>query len=325
MRQGTAGWRFAAVEHVDLWFHGLALIGLSGDGTLPLYDPEYGAHITSTKRAAGAWPTALDERAGTLREALAADPGFELLHFLPLYFAAGDRTGVLRAVREVAGGADPGSLPAPLRFGAGTLSAVLPAPGQRALALEYAQLLEQEWDSFYGEFHARAMGERRAAHQALQATWDAELGPLLDDYLAREHLDAGIVLITPALALEGRIFEGSPENRADNLIAVGYPLAAEKPEAVLAHTVRELCFPPVRRAREAAAGTGDAAILERISSNGAVRCGLLLLQRLAPQRVAGYVQEFTQSDSTTPGDLEAAYPLPGAMIEAIERELAPGS
>jgi hypothetical protein len=54
----------------------------------------------------------------------------------------------------------------------------------------------------------------------LQETWDDRFAAALAGYLQGVKLEQGIIVVTPPLGPEGRIFEGDPANRSDNLIAV---------------------------------------------------------------------------------------------------------
>ncbi len=64
----------------------------------------------------------------------------------------------------------------------------------------------------------------------------------------------------------------------------------------------------------------------RYVTTGTVRAGALLLERAAPELVAGYTRYYlSQAGRSTTGDvnarLAATFPLPEAIVQAIERQL----
>ena len=95
------GWAVRHAAHVDLWYHSLAVVGFQGFGAVPLYDPGYAPAIRAAKTALGIPPTTLDREAPVLLEAFRADSIFEVLHFLPVYFALASRVDMLDALDAV--------------------------------------------------------------------------------------------------------------------------------------------------------------------------------------------------------------------------------
>ena len=95
-------WRVIPLPHVDLWNHGLAVVGFEGSGPDPLYDPSYRARIREVKEGLGVYPSTLDRRSPSLAAAFQADSAFELLHFVPLYFASAGPDRMLDALTQVA-------------------------------------------------------------------------------------------------------------------------------------------------------------------------------------------------------------------------------
>jgi hypothetical protein len=138
----TSGWIVGAAPHVDLWFHGLAVMRFVGSGPLPLYDTGYGDAVQQLKQEKGIFPTVLDERASSLAAEFAADPGFELAHFLPLYFVSADRDRMFDALQKVArdGSAD-AVTDFRAKFGAGVVAQVLTEADQRQALASYALVL----------------------------------------------------------------------------------------------------------------------------------------------------------------------------------------
>jgi hypothetical protein len=257
---GQRAWTLVEAPHVDLWFHGLAVVGFGGFGPLPLYDAGYAARMRRVKDSLGVSPTVLDRQAERLRSAFEQDSNFEVLHFVPLYFAAADREGMLEALRAVARqrAGIPSVTDARTRFGAAAVASVLRSPEERRLLGELVDALDREWRQFYGGYWAQRSERAAPRVAALQAEWDARFAPALAGYLSELRLDRGIVFLSPALGSDGRIFEGDPADRGDNLVAVRFPEADDAADLPLHAAMRELCYPAVRRALgEAGRATGS--------------------------------------------------------------------
>jgi hypothetical protein len=316
-------WTLVEAPQVDLWFHGLAVVGFGGFGPLPLYDPGYAARIRRTKDSLAVFPTALDRQAARFRTAFEDDSNFEVLHFVPLYFAAADRGAMLDALRTVAHQrsglpilADPRT-----RFGAAAVAAVLRSAEERRMLGEFADALDREWREFYGAYWAKLWAQRRPQVAALQQEWDARFAPSLGDYLHAVRLDRGIIFLSPALGADGRIFQGDPGDRTDKLVAVRFSGSGDASDVPLYAALRELCYPAVRAALTRRPAPANRIAAERISGEAALRCGALLLQARAPTLLPGYRRAF--ASNTQAVTFAAAYPLDSALASALIPLLQP--
>ncbi len=326
--RGTDGrWVVASLPQVDLWYHGLAVVGFQGFGPLDYYDRGYAERVRAEKERQGVFPTALDGNASRFRAAFERDSTFEVLHFLPLYFASAGRAAMLEALRAVAGGADPASATDPTaRFGASVAAMLLTRPAQRELLVEFVDALEEEWDSFYSEYWTGITAANMESFRRIQAEWDGRFAPALAAYQSNVNLQRGAIIVSAALGEDGRIFEGDENDPRDNLVAVR--LRSDAPDASLYSAVREMCYPVVRRALVASeVDRRDRVSAERESSRAAVRCGAMLLERVAPQLANGYMQSFP---SLAPAEAEPeevtqeflrAYPIDPSLELALRTEL----
>jgi hypothetical protein len=312
------GWRVGAEAHVDLWYHAIAVIGLRSPGGLALYDPAYRGRIAREKERRGVGPTRLDREGADFAAAFEADEAFEVLHFLPLYFASADRSTMTDAVRAAAGVVPMSRVEARARPGAELISEVLMEPAQRKRLLDFVELLDAEWNEFYGAYWRQAGPQRDLRVAAIQRSWDG-LTRDVAPYLDRAHLDGGTLLVVEALAGEGRVLTGDPGDRRDNLVAVG-GRPAESPEVSTLRAVREICFPGVETAL-AAAGMAPASKAEAatVGSMTAVRCGDLLLVEYRPDLRESY-RRTALADWGFPPDparLEAVFPLDRRVEDAL--------
>lgn len=261
-RAPVAQWTVAAPDAALAWFSVLAQWRVDGDGAFSYLAP--GHHGPAPSR---------DEASRLLR--LRRDAARSVLHFGPLYHPSADRAGLARALRAAAT-----SAPAPdprATFVVSALMRAMPEASRREHLPALADAI----------LRADAPPPRAAQLAAWQRLLDSLYLPALTPYLVRERLDAGRLVIAPAIGAEGRLFAATPDRR-DNQAAVGSFPADVDVEAPLLAFVREVCFPAVSRAASAAglrSATPDAA---RRTSLAAVRCGATLLDACLPSRAAAY-------------------------------------
>jgi len=258
----TPSWTISAPDAALAWFTVLADWRVDGDGAFSYLTPVAG------ERA----PTARDE---ALVRRLRSDPSRSVLHFAPLYYPSANRAGLAGALRAAAGGAAP---PEPrASFLMSALGRAMTATARRDYLPALAAALER----------LTPVPPTAAQLAGWQRRLDSLYLPALAPYLARERLDAGRLIVAPALGAEGRLFAATPD-RTDNLVAVGTFAGDPDPDAPLFAFVREICFPAVSRAASAARLDASSVGAPRRSSVAAVRCGAMLMQSCLPSRVAAY-------------------------------------
>jgi len=318
-------WRAILLPQVDLWYHGLATAEFQGFGPDDMYDSGYALRLRDAKQKAGVLPTRLDDRAMHYGSSFRNDSTFEVFHFVPLYFAASTVDPMLAALNVVATSEGTIDVGDPLaQFGASAVAGTMQRPDQRAILADWTTTLEQEWSSFYAEFWRAQAIQSGPVLQAIQSDWDDAFAPGLSLYLHAYGLDNGVLVLSDPVGPEGRIFEGDPANRSDNIVVVGFDANAG-PRAPLFAAVRELCFPVVRETLANQPGASDRVAATTRSSHAAVRCGAYLLDRFAPDLGAGYRSWFTPGASGPPAEVQAAfertYPLDAALSAAIREKL----
>lgn len=257
--QQPDAWRFTAPDAAAAWFHTLDNTHLAGPGALSFYRS----------------PGTPDSR---LARTLAASSGYEILHFAPLYYPSATRQALVSAISDAAA---PSPAPGAPRaaFLMGALASTLPAPAQRAPLAELADAVERS--------HPPVVPA--AALDRWQRAWDTRFAAALAPFLHAERLDGGVVMVAAALGPEGRLFAGRPDDRTDNIVAVGTFDAAPSADAPVFAFVRELCFPLVSRAADQSPSLrASRAEASRRSSIAAVRCGAELLDRLLPAEAGAY-------------------------------------
>jgi hypothetical protein len=258
----TPSWTITAPDAALAWFTVLADWRVDGDGAFSYISPAAGERT----------PAGRDE---SVVRRLRTDPTRSVLHFAPLYYPSADRAGLATAVRAAATSSAP---PGPrATFLLSACARAMPTVARREYLPPLAAALE------------RAVSVTPRPEQL--AFWQRQLDslylPALAPHLARERLDAGRLIVAPAVGAEGRLFAATAD-RADNLVAVGTFAADPDSEAPLLAFVREVCFPVVSRAASTARIGPSTPGAARRSSLAAVRCGAALLEARLPDRVAAY-------------------------------------
>ena len=273
-----AHWRVASSAAADRWFSAMALLDLPVPGTLSFY--------ITVPRPPPRW-----------RSDATRAPALDVLHFVPLYFPTATPAALFAGVRAAAEGQ-----PAPsprATFLVNALQRTITTTNDRRLLSLIAALA----DSTVG---GPAMPDDRLA--ALQATWDFTYAPALAPYLSARRLDGGLLFVSQPLGPEGRIFEGRPDDRGDNVIAVGESTDSGLSEAPLLAAVRELCAPLITElSADRHTWQGDPSAAGRAT----VRCGCALIDRALPTRSAMYrtlwarlahTATFSESFPPNPGE-----------------------
>jgi len=247
-------WRVASSAAADRWFAAMAQLDLPVPGALAFY--------VRAPRPPPSWRS----------EAVQAH-ALDVLHFVPLYFPSATPIALVVGVRAAALGR-----PAPTgraSFLVSALRRTITAPNDRRLLTLAAGLAD-------GAPEMPATADNRLV--ALQATWDSVYAPVLAPYLSAQRLDGGLLFVSPPIGPEGRIFEGRPEDRGDNVIAVGESKESGISEAPLLSAVRELCAPLITTLSGELRWPDDPVIAGRAT----VRCGCALIDRALPTRSALY-------------------------------------
>lgn len=328
-------WSVTTLDQVDLWYHGLAVLGYGVDEPAALYDPGYGRHVRSDKDRLGISPTPLDRAAVGLAGTFAGDPAFEILHFLPLYFASTDWSTMLEGLRTLSDGGSPVRRIAQPHTGVdpridrtlGALAASLPRRAQRTALRRFAELLDYEWGIYLRDQRLRSTAMRAAHARALEQRWNTEFAPALRGYLTQIDRERGTIILSPSLGREGRTVERWGDAAASAIVAIAPPrsIAPAATRAAAFDVLRELCFATSRAVIEDPHGQPvDPVAAEQLNRNTAIRCGALVLERYLPQMRAGYeahvlaTQPRESSPDSATGHLAHAFPLPWE----VERRLA---
>jgi hypothetical protein len=322
-QETSPAWTFESIESADLVFHGLAVVGFQGFSSLPLYDRAYADRVRALKEEKGVYPTALDRQAGQFLRAFESDSTFELLHFLPLYFRSAQTSTVLEVFSEVATGSGARMVSEDAAFASSVVDAVLRDRDQRRILGEFADALREEWNVFLRDHSSETSSVRNAALATASNTWNARVAPAIESFLASRQMAGGMVMVSPALGPEGRVFAGSPENTTDNVLAVSLA-HNETGLGASAFLLKELCYPVASGVVEALGMSRDRVTAERLSGTLAVRCGAELLGTNAVSLVDDYRTTFMAAAAASgiaAPTFATAFSVDAGALERLRREL----
>jgi hypothetical protein len=320
-QSAATAWPVLTRRHVDLWLHGYAML-LRDTSTVPVFRRGYRDQIQSLKSQRGI-STLLDANRERLQSRLALSPALTNGQFAPLYFASFDQ------MRQVIGGflQVEGNPRAARDQTTAQYFAVLASSFQTGADREWLRLftesLEDERTKFFDAHWASEQSARLGLIRAADSLWQASYRMKLQRFLNNTQQEAGEFILALTLGGEGRTVNFSSRQ---NAVAVAMPERdAREPLYVFAHeivssivstAVNDNTTPTEQRA----------GITGRYVTTGTVRAGAMLLERVAPEVVAGYTRYYlAQAGLSTSGDINArlvsAFPLPDAIRQAIERQL----
>jgi hypothetical protein len=321
--QPAEAWTIRTREHVDLWLHGYAMLQ-QDTARVPFFRRGYRERLLGERRNRNV-TSALDVNRDRLAARLTANPALVNGQFLAMYFATlDDMQRVVDLAIRVQG--DPRGAPdQQLAQYVALVNASFPTAADRDWLRTFMQSLVDEHRVFYRDFWAAEQSRRAGALAAVNAAWTRH-GPSFRRYLQNTQQDRGEMLLSLTLNGEGRTAQVA---NGYSMVGVNFPETADAaPEALytFAHeivlgvsttAVNDNITPAEQRSGAGAAQT----------SNAAVRGGLLLIEKVAPELAPGYQRYYLASvGARVPsGDPRAAFatafPLPAVTLAAIKGQL----
>jgi hypothetical protein len=310
-------WRFAAREHVALWYHGLSFVLPPVDTLpLPIYDLAERDRALAAARRAGVTRTPLQNAADSIGHEFAGSSTYEQLQFLPLYFE--DTAALFNAIRvweqsegnAQAAGSQQGAQAVAL------LNGIFDTPRLRHWVALFAHTLEAERSAYYGAYWQEREPQLRALAGAAGREW-AALAPGLAPLLRYLQVTGGEALVTPSLAAEGRTVNAQSFTRS----AVGPGASGEEVAYELVHELMYSLVGDAVKENVAPARLRDLGE-DVVNSRAATRAGALVLDRLLPARADAYRRFYlraTGRNGTGDAAFRAAYPLPPELEDALPR------
>lgn len=316
-------WAVKTREHVDLWFHGFAMI--SDDTTLvPYFRRGYRTTMSGLKSRSNV-VTQLDANSARLKSRVTTNPGLVNAQFLALYF---DSFDAMASAFDVFYRADGNPRSASNQETAETialLAGYFPNAADRDWARLFVQSLRDEDGRFYRSYWDQQQRELGAVYTAVTSLWQNTYRARFQNFLNNTSQTGGEIYLSLPLDGEGRTLSAGkrqnatavtfPQRSSDANEAI-YVLSHELVGSLVAIAVRDNVTPTDQRL----------GVADRYIANGAVRAGALLLQKIAPELVNGYSRYYLQSANRSVGanpvtSLASAFSLPDGIRDAIQRQL----
>lgn len=316
-------WPVKSREHVDLWLHGFAMLE-ADTARVPLFRRGYREELT-VARNRDRITTALDSNRTRLQARFAQNRTLSGVQFAALYFGSWDemRTAIdvfLRAEGNPRASNDPQT-----QRIIGFFAQQLPSPADREWLRVFVSSLVDEGRKFHHAWWVAQTRERAAALSRLDSLWQRTYRAKFQPFLNNSGQAAGDMLLSLAIGGEGRTVAAS---KSQNVVTVSYPatvstaqeaiyvFAHETMGSIAATAINDHVTPAERRE----------GVADRSQSSAAVRGGLMLLQRIAPELATGYarfyLREIGRPATNDPiAALAAEFPLRDAIRDAIGGQL----
>jgi hypothetical protein len=317
-------WPISTRAHIDLWLHGFALIS-PDTGRVPMFKRGYAARIAESKSRSSV-QTSLDVNRDRLRTRYETNRALLNAQFLAMRFGSWEdlRQAIDLFLRAEG---DPGRAGDRLAQEIiATFAQTFSTAADRDWLRLFALSLNDENERFYRSWWTQRQTDLAPVRERVQSLWTQTYNSRFQPFLNNTQQQAGEWILSLPVNGEGRAFTFEkrsniivgtmPESRdaADDAL---YVFAHEAVYGMATSAVTDNTTPNDRRS-----GVTDAFI-----SAAAVRAGYLLLERIAPDLAPGYARYYLrEAAAPTTGDVGAAlanaFPLPEAIREAINRQLA---
>jgi hypothetical protein len=317
----TQVWPVLTRIHVDLWLHGYAML-LRDTATVPVFRKGYRDRIQAAK-AQRSVTTLLDANRERLQSRLALSATLFNGQFAPMYFESfGQMQQVIELFLRAEG--NPGATnDATLRQFFAVLASSFGSAADRDWLRIFAESLEDERRRFYQEYWASEQSGRLGFIRAVDTTWQNNYRTKFQRFLNNTQQENGEMILALTLGGEGRTVNFSARQNAvatampeQAPVEALYVFAHEIVSGIVGTAVTDNTTPTEQRA----------GVSGRYVTMGTVRAGAMLLQRVAPELVAGYTRYYLgQAGQSTTGDISArftaTFPIPNAIRDAVERQI----
>lgn len=316
-------WGIKTREHVDLWLHGFAM--LQEDTTfVPFFRRGYTTDMTVLKNRANV-VTQLDANRDKLRARLATNPQLINAQFVPLAFNSWNELTQVVDLFVRANG-DPRAASSQEQANAiSFLGAYFQTGADRDWLRLFVQSLNDESTRFYHSYWVQQQRERANVLELVDTLWQRTYRPRMQRFLNNTQQGNGTILLSLPLDGEGRtINNGKQSNtitvtfpdRPNDAVDAIYVIAHEAVGSLAGTAVTDNITPEQAR-------TGIGA---RYQSAAAVRGGALLLQRVAPESLDGYMRYYLAAVNRPVGSNVAAtfastFSIPDTIRDALSRQL----
>ena len=318
------GWPVQTAEYVDLWLHAYALVS-TDTMKVPLFDRGYRDRLMARRRELNV-TTALDANMQTLRDGMSRSATISNGQFAVFNFASLDE--LVRVSRQFIQGEG-----SPTTVNDNTTRALFDVlrgsfrtVAEREWLRVFIDAVQDENAKFYQSYWNAQQTDRGPVRNSVNTAWTNTYKQKFQRYLRNERLVDGTFILSLPLGGEGRTVIDPAQG---NGIAVPFPEPGADAMAAIYVFAHEIVGNAALRAIEdnlTPTQTREG-MVAKLSPIGAVRGGAILLQRIAPELLAGYQRFYLrQTGAAVPsGDPNAAflaaYDLPAAVADGIARQI----
>ena len=316
-------WPVRTREHVDVWLHAYAL--LTPDSSLvPYFRRGYRDQLIALRRQRGV-TSLLDANRARLLERLAVQPSLATgPQFMPFYFASWEQLSQVVDLFIRAGGNPRATNDPALQQYFAVLGASFQSAADREWLRLFVESVDDESRKFYHEYWLSESRARAGTVARIDSLWQRTWRPAFQRFLNNSQQQNGEVYLSLPLDGEGRTVHFT---KVQNAVAVGLP-DAQSADAVLYAFAHEVAGGVASTAIDDNTTPADqrAGKTARYEQSAAVRAGALLLERVLPSAVPGYMRYYLQTAGRpAPNDPRAAFAsafaVPDAINDAIARQI----
>lgn len=317
-------WPVRSREHVDLWLHSYALI--TTDSTLvPYFDRGYRERLLAVRRERGV-SSQLDTVRSRLLQRIAVNPALATAgQFLPLYFESWEQMRQAIDVAIRANGNPNASSDPTTRTYIAIIASAFPSPPDREWLRTFTNAADDESRRFYHTYWTSSETARTRGVQHVDSLWQRQWRPALQRFLNNTQQQNGELYLSPTLGGEGRTVHFGKQQ---NAVAVPLPATVDRADEVLYVTAHEVAGALASAAIEDNTTPAErrAGTTSRYEQSAAVRAGAILLDRVLPAALPGYMRYYLQqAGHTAPTDprtaFTTAFALPDPIRDAMARQM----
>jgi hypothetical protein len=289
---------------------------------LPYFARGYRARMLNLQNQKGV-TTLLDQNRMKLVAAIDANPALGTSgQFVALYFPTWE---VMRQAIDafVKGSARPSNATQQLYFAA--LAGAFPTAADREWLRLFTESANDESRLYYHDYWTTQNLKFQNVTAHVDTLWQRDWRPTLQRFLNNTQQQNGALYLSFPIGGEGRTVRF---NRNENAVVVPIPGSFKESEVVLYVFAHEITGGAASAAladnttpAEQRAGTTS-----KYEQSAAVRAGALLLERVMPAAVTGYMRYYLlQAGRTAPpdprADFAATFAIPDSVLDAIKRQL----
>jgi hypothetical protein len=212
-----------------------------------------------------------------------------------------------------------------LRTAFAVLAASFPTAADRAWLRLFTDAVEDESRRFYHDYWTSEATRHAAVVNHVDSLWQRSWRPAFQRFLNNTQQQNGELYLSLPLDGEGRTVNFG---KVQNAVGVGMPDALRGSESVLYTFAHEVAGSVASAAIEDNTTPADrrAGRTARFEQSAAVRAGALLLQRVMPDAVPGYMRFYLEATGRTASPepraaFDATFAVPDAIVDAISRQI----